>query len=169
MSYEHKPKPLPPCKAVNVKETVKVAEIYDALKNLRYKVALTSFDVVNDGKYQLAYEIQVVNCFYSQYPIVILDKPEKGEADILDYDYALNFYKACVKNYSDLVRAEVRDFQDITIYKEIIGYEETCPKCCMTCKHCSYNEPKGDNYIHGVTWKFYCKNPENDNLYSEFF
>ena len=42
---------------INIRETVKVADIHDAFGNLKYKVSLTSYDIPSDGFLEQAYEI----------------------------------------------------------------------------------------------------------------
>ena len=146
-------------KSVHVKETCKIAEITDAFGQLRYKVEMTSFDIVDDGKYELCYQVQVVNYFYGPEPLIIFEAPEEDDPPIKDVKVATAIYEQCVKNYSSLVKAETRDFQDIDIYKEKIGYRETCPECCMTCKWCRAD-------IHHIpAKKFHCSCPKNRAMF----
>lgn len=157
----NKPYPKHPFyKSVHVKETCKVAEIADAFNNLRYKVIMTSYDIVNDGKYELVYQIQVVNYFYGPEPLIIFETPNVDEPPITDINVATKIYNDCVQNYTKLVKAETRDFQDIDIYKEKIGYKETQPECCMTCRWC-----RSDIY-HMPTKKFQCVCPKNLKEYN---
>lgn len=150
----------PHVKAVDAKETQKVTDIRDAFGNLRFKVALTCATDWYGDVHRVAYTVVVVNCSYDGAELQILQKPEDGEPPIFDYNYALNFYNECVKKYSDLVKAEVKDFQDISIYKEKIGYTVTCPECCMTCKWASMNKTQKD-FVFGVSQKMVCMNPDN--------
>lgn len=146
--------------AVNVKETQKVTDIRDAFGNMRFKVALTCAETAYGGMHRMSYTVLVVNCSYDDNELVILQKPEDGEPPIFDYNYALRFYNECIKKYSDLVKAEVKDFQDISIYKDKIGYEVTCPECCMTCKWASMNKTQKD-FMFGVSQKMVCMNEDN--------
>lgn len=148
------------CRAVDVKETVKLAEITDPFGNLRYKVSLTSYDIIDDGKYSLCYQIQVINYFGIPEPIIIVDRPEYDERPIHDYKYAISIYNEYVKSYSNLVKAENRDHQDIDVYKENIGYKKTLPECCSTCKWCRRRKLPYE-YIYGVSDKLECTNPLN--------
>ena len=151
----------PPMRAaVDAKETQKVTDIRDAFGNLRFKVTLTSAADQYNDVHRISYTVVVVNCQWDGAELQILQKPEDGEPPMFDYSYALSFYNECVKKYSDLVKAEVKDFQDISIYKEKIGYEVTCPACCMTCKWASMNKTQTD-FIFGVSRKMVCMNPDN--------
>lgn len=143
-------------KSVYVKETCKVAEISDAFGQLRYKVQMTSFDIVDDGKYELAYQVQVVNYFYGPEPLIIFEAPDVDEPPIKDINVANKIYAECVKNYTMLVKAETRDFQDIDVYKERIQYRETCPECCATCRWCKSGLR---NVV--IDRKLHCINPKN--------
>lgn len=147
---------------VDVKETVKVAEITDPYGNLRYKIALLSRDIIDDGKYIPSFSIQVINHFGVPQPIIIVDRPDtsNGEADIYDYNYAISIYCHYVKSYTNLVKSESKDHQSIDIYKENVGYEKTTPKCCATCKWARKRLVHKD-FIFGVSDKLECTNPEN--------
>jgi hypothetical protein len=151
---------------VDVKETVKVAEITDPYGNLRYKVALISRNDNSTGKYKLAYTIQVILYFGVPSPLTILERPEQTEAAIYDYNYAIKIYCDYVKSYTNLVKAETKDHQTIDIYKENIGYEKTNPKCCSTCKWSKRIVTKND-YVYGITGKLQCVNPINCKAYEK--
>lgn len=158
--YEKNCNEKPTMKRVDAKETQKVTDIRDAFGNLRFKVAITcATDWYNDV-HRVAYTVVVVNCSYDGNMLQILQKPEDGEPPMFDYNQAICFYDDCVKKYSDLVKAEVKDFQDISIYKDKIGYEVTCPACCMTCKWASMNKTQKD-FVFGVSQKMVCMNPDN--------
>ena len=143
-------------KSVYVKETCKIAEITDAFGQLRYKVEMTSFDIVDDGKYELVYQVQVVNYFYGPEPLIIFEAPDVDQPPIKDINIANKIYADCVRNYTALVKAETRDFQDIDVYKERIEYRETCPECCATCRWCK----SGLKSIM-LDRKLRCINPKN--------
>lgn len=133
-------------KSVHVKETCKISEISDAFNQLKYKVIMSSFDIVDDGKYQLVYQIQVVNYFTGPEPLIIFEAPDLDEPVITDLKVATKIYNDCVQNYTALVKAETRDLQDIDVYKEKIEYKEICPECCATCKWCK--SKFNDEIIH---------------------
>lgn len=149
---------------VNVKETTKVAEIIDAFGNLRYKVALTSFDIINDGKYMLEYQIDVVKHFETQQPLLIAQYPSEGDPRIFDYNKAIQIYHNYVKSYTNYVKAETRDHQCIDIYSENIKYTKTTPDCCATCKW-SRKRHITDDYIYGISNTLKCVNPANLETY----
>lgn len=150
---------------VDIKETVKVAEITDPFGNLRYKVALISYDDIDDGKYILKYRIEVINHFGPQEPLIIVQRPEFDEDEIYDYNKAIELYYYYVKSYSNLVKAETKDHQCIDIYKDNIGYQTTIPKCCATCKW-SRKRVIHKDFIYGVSGKLECVNPENCKKYN---
>ena len=152
--------PHPKFKPVHVSETVKVAEIKDAMGNLRYKVALFNYETYIGLDYVVAYKIQVFNCFYAQGPLVIVTIPGEGEALLLDYEKALKIYHEYVEIYTRLVKAETRPMQDMDIYAEKVGYHHTCPKCCATCRWVRKRQTRND-YIYGISNKLECHNPKN--------
>ena len=60
------------------------------------------------------------------------------------------------------MQAEVKDFRDIDIYKDKIGYKETHPDCCMFCKWCRRSD-RFDYWNHCHTYpKLECHNPDNE-------
>lgn len=153
--------------SVHVQENIKVTEIRDAVNHLRYKVTLESFHISDDA-YGTLYKIQVINYFSAPEPIVIYTRPNTSDVDpskreppITDYNKALEIYNLCVKNYTNIVKAETRDFQDIDVYKDKIDYHMTTAKCCGTCKWCRETPPYLDDYIYGETKKLECCNPLN--------
>lgn len=164
----HKQHPKPPCpydklpKVPTVKKTdsVKVVELRDAFNNLRYKVVMSSIDVAPDPKYGKLYEIEVVNCFSAPDPLVIVHRPEPEEAAINTAADAKKLFDSYVLAYENLIKAETKDFQDISTYKEGIGYELTKPACCATCKWSRLALTEND-YIYGVSGRIECTNPEN--------
>lgn len=171
----HKQKPQPPCpydgfplpKLPTVKniDAVKVTEIRDVFNNLRYKVVMSSIDGTNHAalvnpKYSKYYEVEVVNCFSAPNPLVIVSRPTYGEEAINTAEEAQRIFDNYVAEYTGLVRAETRDFQDICSYKETIGYEMTKPECCATCKWSRLALTEND-YVYGVSGRIECTNPEN--------
>lgn len=159
----HKPRPKYP--SVSVRETVKVSEIRDAFKNLRYKVALMSYNVYGFDGVRLAYQIDVVNCFSAPEELIIVSKPLDGEPLIFDYSYALKLYNEYVDNYTTLVKAETRDMQDMSIYADKVNYRITCPACCITCKWAQKRKTPGDHIVK-VTGRLECHNPKNVSEYN---
>lgn len=159
---------------VKIEESTKVAEIRDAFGNLKYTVSLNKYDTI-DSNYKYKYEVQVVNQFSTTEPLIILTIPEKGSDEVIfDYNIANEIYKDCIKQYTSLVKAETRDFQDIDIYKEQLNYHLTTPKCCKTCKWSRIvpldkNYPNGQkDFIFGITGKLKCTNPENQKSFTSF-
>lgn len=148
-----------------VKETYKVAEITDVFNNLRYKVELTSYDIINSGVYVLAYQIQVINYTIDQDPIVIFERPEVDQSPITNYDDALAIYNECIDTYVTLINAETRGVQAIDVLKEKIEYELTVPECCGTCKWVKL-EYTTHNHVHHTNTsnthtRLKCTNPLN--------
>ena len=94
---------------------------------------MTSYDIFNEY-YSTIYEIEVINCFTTSEPLIIVSRPSDDEEPIVDYGRAINMFNEYVEIYKTLVKAETRGLQDIEIYKDKFGYEETCPACCETCK-----------------------------------
>ena len=151
-------------KSVHVQENVKVTDIKDALNRLKYKVTLTAYDI-NDDAWGTIYQIQVINFFSAPDPLIILTRPNNDEQPIDNYREALQIYNDCVKNYTNLVKAETRDFQDIDIYKTKIDYKITEAKCCGTCKWCQQRAQPKNDFIYGVSNKLECTNPLNETEY----
>lgn len=150
-------KPLLP--TVKQTESVKVVELRDAFNNLRYKIVMTSVDVSTDPIFGKLYEIEVVNCFSAPDPLVVVHRPQDDEL-IRTYDEALEIFQQYVEAYTSLIKAETKDLQDISVYKDTIQYEETCPECCATCKYARVKRTS-DDYVYGITGKLECCNPHN--------
>lgn len=156
-------------RTVTVEENNKVAEIKDAFKNLRFKVSLTSFDSYYfPGK--KCYQIQVLS--FNAYadpsytdPIIIVDRPTSCEPPIHDYDYALKLYDDYVRTYTQLIKAETKDFQDIELYKEQIGYKIIAPSCCLTCKWCKKHCFDIESKV-GAFGRLECWNPKCCKAYN---
>lgn len=169
--HNHHPKPpcpydgIPKVPSVHVSDTVKVTEIRDAFNNLRYKIVMSSIDGISntalvEPKYSKYYEVEVVNCFSAPNPLVIVHRPAPAEEAIVKLEDAQKLFDSYVVAYSNLVKAETKDFQDICAYKEEIGYEMTKPECCATCKW-SRLAATGNDYVYGVTGRIECTNPAN--------
>lgn len=142
-----------------VHETTKTVQIRDAFKNLRYEVQLKSTQLSLDAENSTAYQIQVVNFHYAPDPLVVLTKQTTV------YGQALRCFDECVSNYTSLVKAETRDFQDMSLYTGKNGYKITCPQCCATCQWCR-RRPLGKEFTFGATFKLECWSPKNSTLYS---
>lgn len=149
----------PNYKSVYTRDSLKAVDIFDAFHKLRYKIILTSYDISNDF-YSTIYEIEVLNCFTAPEPLIIVSRPEDNEEPISDYGYALKLFNQYVDEYTSLVKAETRDYQDIEIYKDKFGYEETCPKCCETCKWVKRRDQKFPKHYNPLT-RLECMNPKN--------
>lgn len=165
----HEEKRLGKLQTVKAAESVKVIELKDAFDNLRYKIVLTSIDVPTTnvdttvdeitsptGK---LYEIEVVNCFLAPNPLVIAHKPDPDEK-ITSYEDAICIFKQYAFAYARLIQADTKDLQDISVYKDTIGYEMTCPECCGTCKFARVKKTRKD-FVCGVTGRLECHNPKN--------
>ena len=152
---------------VKVSEEILVSEIRDAFDNLRYKVAMTSYDVYGFNGTCKAYQVDVVNCFSAPDDLIIISKPDNEEDLILDQTYAKKLYDEYVKNYSNLIKAETRDVQDMHTYADKVGYTLTCPKCCVTCKWAYRRNTKNGHYdmVYASTGKLECRNPLNQKEY----
>lgn len=164
----NKQHPKPPCpydelpKINSVKQidAVKVTELRDAFNNLRYKIVMSSVQINPNPQYGKIYEVEVVNCFSAPNPLVIVHRPTDEEAAIRTAEEAQQLFDSYVTAYTNLIKAETKDFQDISTYKEGIGYEMTKPECCATCKWSRLARTEND-YVYGVTGKIECTNPDN--------
>jgi len=149
-------------KAIHVRESTKITELCDALNNLRYKIILEPIQVLDgDDNLVTAYTIKVISYFYGDEGIQVV--PASGEPPIVifDYDEAFKRYTKYVIDYKALLKAQTRDIQDIDIYREKIDYQDTCPRCCATCRWCKRFKSK-DDVIFGREGKFECWNPNNE-------
>ena len=151
--------------SVSVRDTVIVSEIRDAFKNLRYKVALVSYDVYDFDGVHLTYQIDVVNCFSTAQELVIVSRPSACEGLITDQKIAYALYEDYKNKYTNLVKAETRDMQDMSIYADKVNYKLTCPACCITCKWAQKRKTPKD-YVVNVTGKLECHNPKNITEYN---
>lgn len=149
----------PPLPTVKQTESVKVVELRDAFNNLRYKIVMTSVDVSSDPMFGKLYEVEVVNCFSAPNPLVVVHRPQDDEL-IRTYDEAFEIFQKYVEAYTCLIKAETKDLQDISVYKDTINYKETCPECCATCKYARVKRTS-DDYVYGITGKLECCNPYN--------
>lgn len=152
---------------VKITEEIKVASIRDVFDNLRYKVAMTSYDVYGFDGNTKAYQVEVVNCFSAPDDLIIVSRPDDREPLIFDRNYAKKLYDDYVKSYSNLVKAETRDLQDMSVYADKVGYTLTCPKCCVTCKWACRRVVKNGHYdwTHKSTGRLECRNPLNQKEY----
>lgn len=150
----------PNYRSVYTRDSLKAVDIFDAFQNLRYKVILTSYDISNEF-YSTIFEIEVLNCFATSEPLIIVSRPADNEDPIVDYDYALKLFNSYVEQYKNLVKAETRDIQDIEVYKEKIGYELTCPKCCETCKWIKHHTIDRSSKYYNPFARLQCTNPAN--------
>ncbi len=165
----HIEKRLGKLQTVKAAESVKVIELKDAFDNLRYKIVLTSIDVpmtgVDTSIDELTsptgklYEVEVVNCFLAPNPLVIAHRPNPDEK-ITSYEVAIDIFKQYAFAYARLIQADTKDLQDISVYKDTIGYEVTCPECCGTCKFARVKKT-GKDFVCGVTGRLECHNPKN--------
>lgn len=131
-----------------VQETTKIAEIRDNFGKLRFKVFLIDFsmesiDCHKKENCNTRYCITVESFCYSLHPVTILKEFRHN------FKEAHDFYLTCISQYKHLAIAETRDFRDIKIYADKIGYHKIDPECCKNCKwskkvrsHCSKNDDK---------------------------
>lgn len=157
-------KPLAP-QETSLRETAKCIEIADPFGNLRYKVVMTSVDVVDElelGKLSKRWYVQVLNCFSAAGELIVVERPDpaSGEEPIRDGAVAEKLFHEYLRAYASLVRAETRDFQDIENCREQAGYKNVQPECCATCKWCKRSKPDGD-FQFGATGRLECWNPAN--------
>lgn len=147
---------IPHFKQTQVIETSKEVIINDMKGNTRYSIQLVS-QMLDDG--HLGFQVRVVHYWpngqQDEDSNPMLQIPE----DHFDPDYKKmeKVFSICVQRYDSLVRAETKDFNDIDIYADKIGYEKTKPECCAFCRwcrksrwHCGHGEPMLE-----------CHNPKN--------
>ena len=145
----------------------KVIDIFDVFDRLRYRVYLNANDLIEDEKYDVVYQITVVDLFTADgEPIEILTIPEYGKPDITDYNEAIKLFTKYVQLYENLIRAETRDCQSIEVFKEKFEYEVTCPECCDTCKFAKYPH-YNHNRCYNPLANLECTNPKNQFTYNE--
>lgn len=149
----------------SVRETAKCVEILDPFGNLKYKVVVTSVDVADElefGKLSKRWYVQVLNCFSAAGELVVVERPDpvSGEAPIRDGAIAEKLFREYVRAYTSLVKAETRDFQDIEVARERVGYQNVQPECCATCKWCRRHDTPGD-FCVGATGRLECWHPAN--------
>lgn len=153
----------------SLRETAKCVEILDPFGSLRYKVVLTSVDVVDEtelGKISKRWYVQVLNCFSAAGELIVVERPDPatGEAPIRDGATAEKLFHEYVCAYRSLVRAETRDFQDLEVCREQAGYQNVQPECCATCKWCERNKPRGD-FQFEASGRLECWHPSNSEAY----
>lgn len=158
----------PELKGVHVEESAKTVEIRDFKDNLRYKVVLSQeeCDFPDVEPYALFWAVTVVAYVYgSENGLDILRINRKDNRPVSDYKWIQEQFDKCVRNYSDLVKAEVRDLQDISVYKDRIGYRLVKPECCATCRFAKRACFK-DDFRLGQSGRIECHNPKNGERYS---
>lgn len=95
-----------------------------------------------------------------------LEIPSDGSYE-MDYEVAGKTFDECVKRYASLVDAEMRDFRDIDVYSEKIGYEVQKVECCETCKWCLKEyEHNGACPEHVKPKCLRCGSPMNEQVFS---
>ena len=130
-------------------EVEKTTDIVDVLGNLRYTAKLTSRELENGRGYKVK-----VYCFLQTPRNIQNDNGDEGDQTIdlvvkwpevgyeMDYGKAKKQFDTCVQQYRALVKAECKDFRDVDIYAEKMGYHDNV-KCCATCRwsmRCRKNE-----------------------------
>ena len=152
-------------------DTAKSTDILDSFGNVRYIVqlwsALSSFQNEQNENINLrVYQTKVTQVLPNELSTFLVI-PENG--------YETNPYKAeedfktCVQRYQSLIKAEMKDFNDIDIYAKTIGYEVTKPECCMNCKWKKNVKVPGKD--GKPIMKIECYNPVNQQkfTYAEAF
>ena len=140
--------------------------IMDSFGNARYEVSLSStLSTVALPDDTRAYKVTVTQFIYSpgEDPTIsaFLTIPDEGYET--DYFKAQHDFDTCVQRYDSLVKSEMKDFRDIDIYKDKIGYEVLDPECCKTCKYAVLaKEPS----MHRGHMKLECHNPENQQAFN---
>lgn len=169
--HHHKHFPKPGLKPSYVQETSKSIDIVDKFGNLRYNVTLSSEIMWDERSYKT-----IVSQSLPKGIVAFLEIPEDDRWEP-DYYKALEDFNCCVKKYQSLVDAEMKDFRDIDIYKDKIGYEVQLPeRCCGSCKWCMKtfedDGPAWDFHHHhhhmhrGKPIKMQCCCPENEQVFN---
>ena len=149
-----------------VRETSKNIDIYDKFGKLRYVVELAS-QLISPG--QRGYRVTVAQMLDNGLR-AFLQIPEDGSYEP-DYAVAMSNFNACVKKYQSLINAEMKDFRDIDVYSENIGYEVQHVECCQFCRWCIKTAVKGDGLQYGSHCKnhivkFQCACPMNEQVFN---
>lgn len=141
-------------------QTSKRTDICDAFGNLRYIVQLSS--IIENNSLQFW---TTVSQILSNDISAFLRIPEYGYEP--KYTKAQNDFQTCVQRYSSLIDAEMKDFNDIDIYKEKIHYEVLHPDCCQFCKWSRLKDRHHrDCHCHDPFAKFECHNPKNQQVFN---
>lgn len=149
----------PHFKQTQVIETSKDVIINDATGYTRYIVRLLSIHM-NDN--QLGFKVEVIHRYPGESDDeldLLLTIPEHGYEE--DYGKIKKEFDICVQRYNSLVKAETKDFRDIDIYKDRIGYKKTHPECCMFCKWCKKHDCHCNEDL-----VLECHNPDNQKKFS---
>lgn len=121
-------------------EVEKTTDIVDVLGNIRYTAKLISREL-EEGR---GYKVRVY-CHLQKPKSIQNDTKDEGDQTIdlvvewpedgyeMDYRKAKKQFDTCVQQYRSLVKAECKDFRDVDIYAEKMGYHDDV-KCCATCK-----------------------------------
>ena len=130
-------------------EVLKVVNLFDAIGNIRYIVKLCSTKIDD----VFGYKVKVILFYPNEQPDVnnpLFVIPADPDTYEFDYNKAQNDFDTCVQRYDALLKAETKDFRDIDIYAEKIGYVDTTPECCRFCKWCQKNEYDGHYECHNI-------------------
>ena len=123
---------------VNAYDLEKTKGLFDAWMNLRFKVILSSKPVPVDGKQCLGYYVEVLSFdpADSSKCVRIERHPDAEGQYFFDYIKATECFSNAVSKYDATLKAEVKSFVDINVYKDKIDYKVLSPSCCMNCKFC---------------------------------
>ena len=144
------------------RETSKSIDIYDKFGRLRYVVELAS-QLLSPG--QRGYKVTVAQMLQNGLK-AFLQIPSDGSYEP-KYDIAIENFNACVKKYQSLIDAEMRDFRDIDVYSENIGYEVQKVECCSSCRWCMKTLAKGKHTPkHENVIKMQCCCPMNEQVFN---
>jgi hypothetical protein len=97
----------------------------------------------------MPYDVAVISYCYSQSPQLVVNEQYAG------YEDAVKAFSKNVNAYTDIVKAETKNWQDISIYADKIGYKTINPDCCANCK---YGELSKDGRCMHERAKLVCTN-----------
>lgn len=145
------------------RETSKNIDIFDKFGKLRYVVELTSKWC---GIGQRGYKVTVAQMLKNGLK-VFLQIPDREDNYEYDYNVAIETFNTCVKKYQSLIDAEMRDFRDIDVYSENIGYKVQHVECCQSCRWCIKTFPRKDpNTCCKKPIKLQCGCPNNEQVFN---
>lgn len=130
-------------------------DISDPFSVLRYRVSVAKRQQEYD---EAIWRVKVESHYGKVEPLTIYSEDFDCEA-AAKKDFDKN-----VAMYSDLVSAETKHWQDISIYAERIGYRKIDPDCCG---NCAFAKLACACRCIGGKRKLECHNPENFREYDQ--